>query len=207
MRSRLFVFASALAFSTTSVSCPRSDEAPAALVAPISAAQESPLSAEPANAEPVSVEPTNTEPASAAVVVDPGMLATLPPELLDDGSDDLPEPEPEPDPAPEKPTARPPERPRLASIAKEAWVYAEPLWKARRIGYLRAGAIAGRERAPVAKNAACPGGWYRIEPKGYVCAGAAATLDASHPVVDISSRRPSREGLPYTYVMSRMPPP
>jgi len=203
MRSRLFVFASALAFSTTSASCPRSDEAPAVMVTP---SPKVPAPEAPMSTAPASAEPANAEPASAPLVdpvVDPATLVTLPPELVDDGSDDLPEP----DKAPEKPKARAPDGPALASIAKETWVYAEPLWKARRIGYLRAGAIASRERAPAAKNAACPGGWYRIEPKGYVCAGAAATLNVTHPVVELSSRRPSRDGLPYAYVMSRLPPP
>lgn len=126
----------------------------------------------------------------------------LPPELVDDGSDDVKDA----DPPPAKPDPRDP-RDELASTAKETWVFAEPFWKARRIGYLRAGAIVGRRSKPVAKNHACPEGWYRIEPKGYVCVGATATLNVSDAVVETSARRPRRDGLPYTYVMPRYPAP
>lgn len=94
----------------------------------------------------------------------------------------------------------------LASIARETWVYAEPKKKARRIGYLRAGSVVKRGAEPVT-GSSCKGGWYRIEPRGYVCAERTATLDAYHPVVEASRVRPKLDGLPYDYVMSRMPAP
>src|SRR5262249_53593512 len=133
---------------------------------------------------------------------DPALLTTLPPELVDDGSDDVKDPEP---PLPPRPPER--EVDELASTAKETWVFAEPHWKARRIGYLRAGAIVERRAEPAARNHACPDGWYRVEPRGYVCVGATATLNVSEAVVEASARRPRRDGLPYTYVMSRFPTP
>jgi hypothetical protein len=46
-----------------------------------------------------------------------------------------------------------------------------------------------------------------VKPRGFVCVGAMATLDVHDPVVEASTRRPSRDGLPYAYVMSRFPPP
>jgi hypothetical protein len=140
--------------------------------------------------------------AATAIPKDPGLLTTLPPELVDDGSDALEDPEP---PLPPRPPER--EVDELASTAKETWVFAEPQWKARRIGYLRAGAIVERRAEPVARNHACQEGWYRIEPRGYVCVGATATLNVSEAVVEASARRPRRDGLPYTYVMSRSPTP
>ena len=79
----------------------------------------------------------------------------------------------------------------------------------------RRGASATCARAPSssgapsrrARNHACPEGWYRIEPRGYVCVGATATLNVSDAVVETSAKRPRRDGLPYTYVMSRSPAP
>ena len=139
----------------------------------------------------------------AAAPVDPGLLPTLPPELVDDGSDDVKDP----DPAPPAPPAPGREVDELASTARETWIFAEPHWKARRIGYLRAGAIVERRAEPAAKNHACPEGWYRIEPRGYVCVGPTATLNVSDAVVETSAKRPRRDTLPYTYVMSRSPPP
>jgi hypothetical protein len=120
---------------------------------------------------------------------------------VDDGSDDVKDPEPAPPPRAGREVLE------LAATGKETWVFAEPHWKARRIGYLRAGAVVERRAEPAAKNHSCPEGWYRIEPRGYVCVGEKATLDVFEPVVEAASRRPRLDGLPYTYVMSRFPPP
>ena len=69
---------------------------------------------------------------------------------------------------------------RLVSIGRETWVLAEPRWESRKLGYLRAGATVGRDET-AASNRDCRGGWYRIQPQGYVCVGARATLDSNHP--------------------------
>ncbi len=159
---------------------------------------------------------SGAEPASATqgAGADPASLATLPAALIDDGSDDLPDLEPEldspPPPAPralETPIPSPKfDGPVLASTALETWVFAEPRWSSRRIGYLRAGSVVQRRSKPAGWSS-CPEGWYRIEPKGYVCAGQTATLDWNHPVVGASAKRPGKEGLPYVYAMGRFPPP
>jgi lipoprotein-anchoring transpeptidase ErfK/SrfK len=181
----------ALALPIASVSCPWSDDAivtPEPRIAP-------PRAIDPAPAP----KPAAAIPAPVATPIDP--VEPLPPELVDDGSDDVKDPEPAPPPRPDREVFE------LASTAKETWIFAEPHWKARRIGYLRAGAIVERRPTPAAKNHACPEGWYRIEPRGYVCVGSTATLNVSDAVVETSAKRPRRDGLPYTYVMSRFPPP
>jgi hypothetical protein len=109
------------------------------------------------------------------------------------------------------------ERPRLASIAHETWIYAEPKPRARRIGYLRGGAVVPRSVEPVG-TAGCKGGWYRVgaadkeeEPKGagtgFVCLGRTASLNPYHPVVEALDVRPKLDGIPYDYVMGRIPGP
>lgn len=95
----------------------------------------------------------------------------------------------------------------LASTATETSIYEEPRWGARRIGYLRAGAIVKRSADPVTSGPRCPKGWYQVEPRGYVCVGAMATLDLQDPVVIASALRPREDGLPYPYVLSRSSPP
>jgi hypothetical protein len=95
---------------------------------------------------------------------------------------------------------------KLASRAREAWIYAEPKAKSRRLGYLRAGAVVDRDALPAGRNG-CKGGWYKIAPRGFVCRGRHATLDPFDPVVEASARRPRMDGLPYAYVQSRMPTP
>jgi hypothetical protein len=123
---------------------------------------------------------------------------------------DMDETSPEPEkPAPSKDTSKKPTENvfELASIAKETWIYAEPRWKSQRIGYLRAGAVVVRKEKPRSR-AHCPDGWYGVEPRGFVCVGTYATLDVYHPVAEAARSRPVRgDGLPYTYVMSRNPPP
>ncbi|KYF99074.1 hypothetical protein BE20_32840, partial [Sorangium cellulosum] len=124
---------------------------------------------------------------AAAPSGDPLALPALPPELVDDGSDRLPELDPPPvtSPTPAE------EVHELASIARETWIFAEPRWTSRRIGYLRAGAIVARRPEPSGRES-CGGGWYRIEPNGYVCIGASATLNIHDLAVEASSRRPVR---------------
>ncbi|WP_437929942.1 L,D-transpeptidase [Sorangium sp. So ce291] len=130
-----------------------------------------------------------TDPAAdlAAPGVDPLALAALPPQLVDDGSDELPRL----DPPPATPQTPAEEVDELASIARETWIFAEPRWTSRRIGYLRAGAVVARRPEPSGR-ASCAGGWFRIEPSGYVCIGASATLNIHDLAVEASSRRPIR---------------
>ena len=96
--------------------------------------------------------------------------------------------------------------PIVGSIARETWVFAEPRWRSRRLGYLRAGAVVSRQPEPTSRRS-CKRGWYRIEPRGYVCAGSTATLDPNHPVIALASKKPDLAGLPYLYAMSRYPTP
>lgn len=96
---------------------------------------------------------------------------------------------------------------RIASIAWRTWVYTDTGPKRTRYGYLRAGAIVPR-RGPEIRNEGCPGGWYRINPRGFVCVGLGATLDTAHPVVVASDVRPRRgEALPYVYALAKEPGP
>ncbi len=95
----------------------------------------------------------------------------------------------------------------IASIAWRTWVYSDTGPKRTRFGYLRAGAIVPR-RGPEIRNEGCPGGWYRINPRGFVCVGRGATLDPSNPVVVESDVPPKRgDALPYVYAMAKSPGP
>lgn len=96
---------------------------------------------------------------------------------------------------------------KLASIAWRTWIYSDVGSKRTRYGYLRAGSVVDA-RGPEIKNDGCPAGWYRINPRGFVCIGMGATLDLNHPVVVASSVRPVRgQSLPYLYALSGDTPP
>ncbi|MBK9258968.1 MAG: L,D-transpeptidase [Polyangiaceae bacterium] len=84
-----------------------------------------------------------------------------------------------------------------------ATVYAEPRDTSKKLGYLRVGAKVARSEEP-AGTKGCPGGWYGIFPKGYICVGSDATLDLEDPTVRAASRRPNlKTALPYRYAFVR----
>ncbi len=91
---------------------------------------------------------------------------------------------------------------RIGSIAWRTWIYTDVGPRRTRYGYLRAGAVVDA-RGPAIENEGCAGGWYRINPRGFVCLGRGATLDLEHPVIQSSDVRARRgEGLPYFYALS-----
>jgi len=105
------------------------------------------------------------------------------------------------------PTGGEPAGQRVYAKALRAWIYAQPSVSADRLGYLRAGSSA-RVSKPVAGDG-CSGDWYPIEPQGFVCEGATATLDAHDPVVTLSAQAPPsyERKLPFIYGTVRNPGP
>ena len=96
---------------------------------------------------------------------------------------------------------------RVGSIAWRSWIYTDAGPNRTRYGYLRAGAVVNA-RGPKLVNDGCDGGWYRVNPRGFICLGLGATTDTAHPVVTASQGRPVRgQGLPYTYALSSDTPP
>lgn len=78
-------------------------------------------------------------------------------------------------------------------------VYEKPSDTSARVGYLRVGARVPRSPEP-ATTRGCKGGWYAIEPRGFVCAGVEATTDMNDPLLRASARRPRLDApLPYRY--------
>ncbi len=134
--------------------------------------------------------------APVSMVPPPGMSASLEPEPSPVDDEEVKPDEPAPPPGPE-----------LLALYKEVWVYARPTFRSRKIGYLRAGSVVSRDEK-AAGFGGCERGFYRVAPAGYVCAGAAASLQPEGAVAALAKRRPDRaQGLPYPYVMSRFPTP
>lgn len=144
-------------------------------------------------AEPPGAEPrpqSVTVAASASLAPRP----TAPPRAAAPGSID--------DNLPFEPTGK-----RAASIAWRTWIYTDVGPHRTRYGYLRAGAIVD-VRGPAIQNDGCAGGWYRVNPRGFICIGLGATLDLDDPVAVASAQRAVRgEGLPYAYALSANPAP
>lgn len=94
----------------------------------------------------------------------------------------------------------------IASIARDTWIHAAADTGSPKLGSLRAGAVVPRSGDAV-PGPGCPGGFYAIEPRGFVCHGKTTTLDTDHPVLQASERRPERDRLPYDYVIAGSPGP
>lgn len=88
---------------------------------------------------------------------------------------------------------------KLAATAMSTIVYATPADTAKKIGYLRLGAVVPRTDKSYGIEG-CPGGWYGIAPRGFVCVGKNATLDMDSPIIRAASVRPdTSKPLPYSY--------
>ncbi|WP_437784972.1 L,D-transpeptidase [Sorangium sp. So ce1097] len=103
-------------------------------------------------------------------------------------------------PAPGSAAAAPPsDKPLLGVTAFVATVYKEPRDTSKKLGYLRVGSRVVRSAEP-AGTAGCPGGWYAIEPRGFLCVGQDATLDLDDPILKAAGPGPNlRTALPYRY--------
>lgn len=108
--------------------------------------------------------------------------------------------EPVDEPAPEVPSP-PADGPKLLVLQSGTVVYDRPSSKGLPLGELAAGAIVARSSEPHTRRE-CPGGWYVVRPKGFVCAGEAATTDLSLAVA--LPKAPDLErALPYRYGRAR----
>jgi hypothetical protein len=91
----------------------------------------------------------------------------------------------------------------LAAASFVASVSDQPGWPesdagARRIGYLRNGAVVSAYDPPL-KNEDCKEGWYELVEGGYVC-GKVATIDLTNPRVKLAPKQPALDaGMPYRY--------
>ena len=92
---------------------------------------------------------------------------------------------------------------KLAAASFVASVSDMPDWPendagARRLGYLRNGAVVNAYDPPL-KNDECKDGWYELVEGGYVC-GKSATIDLTNPRVKLAPKQPDLDaGMPYRY--------
>jgi lipoprotein-anchoring transpeptidase ErfK/SrfK len=92
---------------------------------------------------------------------------------------------------------------QLAAANFVASVSDQPDWPendagARRLGYLRNGAVVDAYDPPI-KNDECKEGWYELVSGGYIC-GKHATIDLTSPRVKLAPKQPDRDaGMPYRY--------
>jgi lipoprotein-anchoring transpeptidase ErfK/SrfK len=98
--------------------------------------------------------------------------------------------------------AVPSDKPLLGVTSFVATVYKEPRDTSKKLGYLRAGSKVVRSAEPAGKSG-CSGGWYQIEPRGYVCVGEDATIDMDHPILKAAKPPNLKTALPFRYAFVR----
>jgi lipoprotein-anchoring transpeptidase ErfK/SrfK len=97
---------------------------------------------------------------------------------------------------------------RVHARSLRTWIYERPSRSSERLGYFRVGSslLLRGERAALE---GCPGGWYPVEPRGFVCVDGAATLEQNDSVVTAYRGLSADFGakLPYIYGTVRKPGP
>lgn len=93
--------------------------------------------------------------------------------------------------------------PKLGAVAWAATIYEKADRRSDKLGYLRAGGTIVRAEKPV-RTDDCEGGWYRVAPKGFVCASVEATTDLESPILKALTLRPDvSKPMPYPYAFVR----
>jgi hypothetical protein len=101
----------------------------------------------------------------------------------------------------------PADGPKLGALAEVTPIFERPSAASKQIGYLHAGARVPRAKEAYSKEG-CPGGWYPIRPRGFVCSGEVATTDLGHPTLVAMALAPKLDqALPYAYARTRQETP
>ncbi len=102
------------------------------------------------------------------------------------------------------PTAPPAPAPlRLTSQGYVTWIYARPRVDAHFIGYVRNGSSVGLRSAELVGGDGCPGGFYPVVPRGFVCNDRTVTRAPSARSVETAAAAAGSPGaLPYRYAFS-----
>lgn len=97
-------------------------------------------------------------------------------------------------------------RAELLATAPRTMIYAHPDVASPRLGYLRAGQRVARS-GDLIEGKGCRR-FQAIEPRGYVCVGVDASVEADHPARYVNLEQPNVDDvLPYVYGLSRYPTP
>lgn len=93
--------------------------------------------------------------------------------------------------------------PKLGAIANVTPIFERPSKDAKQLGYVHAGGTLARATQAYGTTG-CPGGWYPVRPRGFICAGETATTELGHPTLVAMAIQPKLDQpLPYTYARTR----
>src|SRR6185437_6131159 len=115
-----------------------------------------------------------------------------------------PELPPVPVPASEPASSPPPPAPapRLTSRGYVTWIYPRPRTE-RHLGYIRNGSSIALRSTQIVPGEGCPGGFYAVVPRGFVCNDHTVTLAPSPRFLETAAAAAGSPGaLPYRYAFS-----
>lgn len=93
--------------------------------------------------------------------------------------------------------------PRLTSQGYVTWIYARPVADAHSLGYVRNGSSVALRSTETVRGEGCPGGFYPVEPRGFVCNDCTVTRSASPRAVETAAAAAGSAGpFPYRYALS-----
>jgi hypothetical protein len=94
----------------------------------------------------------------------------------------------------------PADGPKLVALTDGLAVLDRPSHKGKPLGLLRIGGRVARAAVPYSARG-CPGGWYPVRPRGFVCAGDSATVNLDVPIARVLEHAgPALDrALPYRY--------
>lgn len=150
-------------------------------------------------AEPARLAKTGTAPpaASSAAAITGAAPATA----------DGPPAEAEPEAAPAEAKAPEPAGPRLTSKGYITFIWRRPKVETLFIGYVRHGQSVALKSTETVPGVGCPGGFYAIEPHGYVCNDRTVTLSPNERFVAAArATDPGPGPFPYRYALSNGSP-
>lgn len=98
--------------------------------------------------------------------------------------------------------ARPPLEPRLYADAFAVWIYKSPRRSRVPVGYLRGGQSVRLRSETAVSFEQCPGGWYAVEPFGFVCVERGVTSSPTRYSRAMQTLAPLPGAFPFDYGVS-----
>jgi lipoprotein-anchoring transpeptidase ErfK/SrfK len=97
--------------------------------------------------------------------------------------------------------------PRITSVAYKTWIWPRPQASGRFLGYIRVGSSVKLKAPQIVPGANCPGGFFAIEPHGYVCNDRTVTRERETPFLEANAHTlPADDAFPYRFALSNGAP-
>ncbi len=94
------------------------------------------------------------------------------------------------------------EGPRIYANSFLVWIYSDAQRDRTPIGYLRASQSASLRRPDPVSRSGCAGGWFAIQPEGYICHSRRTSFQKTRYVRSMETLAPARGAHPFRFALS-----